>query len=78
MRVNVYNEEITGEFEVVWVTAKETGKRFMGLRMFLKSPADLHHTADDDDRSAVTLWFGYRNKALEFLENAAQHVRTQG
>lgn len=29
---------------------------FHGLRFYLKSPNDLHHSADDDDRSAITFW----------------------
>lgn len=50
MRVNVYGEEITGEVRVV-----EKDGRY-GLRVYLDSPASLHNTADDDDRSAVTFW----------------------
>jgi len=54
MRVNVYAEEITDETELV---VKQVGKKtFYGLRLFLDSPDALHHTASDDDRSAVTLW----------------------
>ncbi len=56
MRVNIYAEEITKRIEVVQKTA-DTTKPFWGLRAYLKSPSDLHHTADDDDTSAVTFWF---------------------
>lgn len=55
MRINVYDEELTGEVVVVSTTA-ETGVTFYGVRMFLKSHPDLHHTSEDDDRTAITLW----------------------
>lgn len=50
MRVNVYAEEITGEVSVV----EKNGHR--GLRVWLASADSLHHTAEDDDRSAITFW----------------------
>lgn len=59
MRLNVYAEEITAETEVVakTVTDDEFGERtFYGIRFFLESPDCLHHSAEDDDRSAITLW----------------------
>lgn len=59
MRINVYAEEITDEVEVVTkeVEDNEFGKRvFFGLRFFLKSPPDLHHSEEDDDRTAITMW----------------------
>jgi hypothetical protein len=55
VRVNVYAEELTSECELVKKTA-ETGTTFYGLRFYLKSPPDLHNSASDDDRSAITLW----------------------
>lgn len=55
MRVNVYAEELTDEVKVVETTA-DTGRKFYGLRFFLCSPEELHHSPGDDDRSAVTLW----------------------
>lgn len=64
MRVNIYNEELTNETKIVTVDVpsgpglKVEWKTFYGLRVYLKSPADLHHTDTDDDRSAVTFWFG--------------------
>lgn len=59
MRINVYAEELTTETELVTktVTDDEFGTRtFYGVRMFLASPDVLHHSADDDDRSAITFW----------------------
>lgn len=57
MRINVYDEEITGEVVAVTKTAADTGITFTGLRLYLASPDVLHATADDDDRSAITFWF---------------------
>lgn len=54
MRINIYAEEITNEVELVKKDAG--GRTFYGIRFWLKSPEDLHHTVEDDDRSAVTLW----------------------
>lgn len=59
MRINVYAEELTTETEVVTktVTDDEFGERvFYGIRVFLKSPDALHHSEEDDDRSAITFW----------------------
>jgi hypothetical protein len=54
MRINVYAEELTTETEVVRKIVD--GRHFYGIRLFLKSPDDLHYTGDDDDRSAITFW----------------------
>lgn len=67
MRINVYNEELTQEIEWAEKHVEATGKTYYGLRMFLKSAPELHHTADDDDRSAITFWFGTKRKAAEFF-----------
>lgn len=59
MRINVYAEELTTETQLVTktVTDEEFGERiFYGVRMFLKSPKELHHSDEDDDRSAITFW----------------------
>lgn len=59
MRINVYAEELTDDVQVVSkdVTDAEFGTRtFYGVRMFLASPDELHHSPDDDDRSAITFW----------------------
>jgi hypothetical protein len=60
MRINVYAEELTTETQLVSKTVNddEFGERtFYGVRMFLKSPEELHHSDEDDDRSAITFWF---------------------
>lgn len=38
-------------------TGSDTGKTFIGLRLYLESPDVLHAGPDDDDRSAVTFWY---------------------
>lgn len=59
MRINLYVEELTTEVAVVSkdVYDKKFGDRtFYGIRMFLKSPEELHSDPEDDDRSAITFW----------------------
>lgn len=55
MRINVYSQELTKEVELVSAKA-DTGITYFGVRLYLASPDVLHHTDDDDDRSAITLW----------------------
>jgi hypothetical protein len=55
MRLNIYSQELTKEIELVSKTA-DTGITYYGMRMYLASPDILHHTPDDDDRSAITFW----------------------
>jgi hypothetical protein len=71
MRINVYAEELPDErqVEIVSKTA-ETGRTFFGVRIFLKSPKELHDEPGDDDRSAIVFW-GPRAKVAALLRNAA-------
>lgn len=65
MRINIYAEELTTEvqLQIKEVEDDKFGYRiFYGLRFFLKSPQELHHSVEDDDRSAVTLWVKWTNK----------------
>lgn len=55
--MNIYNEEITGEVLTTIKRADDTGRVFVGVRIMLASPPELHSTRDDDDRSAVTFWY---------------------
>jgi hypothetical protein len=55
MRINVYSQELTKEVELVTKQA-DTGIWYYGIRLYLASPDILHHTPDDDDRSAITFW----------------------
>lgn len=57
MRINVYAEELTDEVEVVVKRPdNHPNEEFRGVRMYLASPSQLHGGADDDDRSAITIW----------------------
>lgn len=55
MRINVYSQELTKEIGVTSKVA-DTGITYYGVRMFMASPDILHHTPEDDDRSAITFW----------------------
>jgi hypothetical protein len=60
MRINVYSQELTKVVELVHKTA-DTGITYYGARMYLASPDILHHTPEDDDRSAITFWIPNNN-----------------
>ena len=71
MRVNVYGEELPNDLDVRSVAHLSTsaGRMFYGVRMFLKSPEELHHSPNDDDRSAVTIWVPWtREKGHDFAK----------
>ena len=55
MRLNIYSQELTKEVAPVEKTA-DTGITYYGVRLMLASPQILHHTPEDDDRSAITFW----------------------
>jgi hypothetical protein len=55
MRMNVYSQELTKEVREVRKVA-DNGVTYYGVRIYLASPDILHHTPDDDDRSAITFW----------------------
>lgn len=59
MRINVYAEELTTETEVVEKIVNDGsnyGRTFYGVRTYLLSTDVLHHTPEDDDRSAITFF----------------------
>lgn len=68
MRINIYHEELTTETRFVEVVAKGTGITYYGVRMFMKSAPELHHTPEDDDRTAITFWWGTKAAAIRHLE----------
>lgn len=81
MRLNIYEEELTDEVRIVETTADNTGITYYGVRFYLKSAPELHATEADDDRSAVTFWFGdwdfcktFRDRVARLLENPLDHV----
>lgn len=62
MRTNVYSQELITDpdgdlpdYELV-ESGSNTGLAYSAVRLFLHSPPELHQTADDDDRSAITFW----------------------
>ena len=55
MRINVYSQELTKEVACISKKA-DTGITYYGIRLYLASPEILHHTPEDDDRSAITFW----------------------
>jgi hypothetical protein len=56
MRMNIYSQELTKEVTTVSKVAADTGITYHGVRMYMASPDILHHTEQDDDRSAITFW----------------------
>lgn len=70
MRINIYAEELTDRFEVVRRTPStgHTDQQFYGLRFYLRSPPELHADAEDDDTSAVTVWFATESAMEAFAD----------
>ena len=69
MRVNVYWEELSdAPPEIIERSAGNRGLPFWGLRIWLKSPVELHRNLGDDDRSAVTFWFDSIASLNDFAE----------
>ena len=59
MRLNIYSQELTQEVELVSKRTVRPGGdavTYYGVRLYLASPEILHHTPEDDDRSAITFW----------------------
>jgi hypothetical protein len=67
-RFNIYSEELTDRIEKV--TKEANGNTFYGLRFYLKSPPELHHTIDDDDTSAVTFWANSEDELVDLMDLA--------
>jgi hypothetical protein len=57
MRVNIYGEETTTKVQIVKKAVNQ--KTFVGVRFYLKSHPDLHHSEFDNDESGVTFWTRY-------------------
>jgi hypothetical protein len=75
VRLNVYAEEITGETELVRKVV-DTGRVYVGIRVFLRSPDVLHVTENDDDRSAVTFWVQPETMSAKTALNVFDAMRT--
>jgi hypothetical protein len=84
MRINLYEEELTDEVRLVSKMVENTGLTYYGCRFYLKSAPELHATSDDDDRSAVTFWFGdrelcdaFRKRCARLLQNPLETLREE-
>lgn len=66
MRVNVYSQELTSEIQSL-SKPSDTGISYPAVRLFLHSSSNLHNTATDDDRSAITFWLPKSKKRREVL-----------
>lgn len=79
MRINVYSQELTDE---VFITEKKsnTGFIYTGIGIILHSSDRLHHSDDDDDRTAITFWLARSMKRRESfaqtLEQMANLIRS--
>lgn len=82
MRINVYSQELTKQVEIVRAVAKDTGIAYAGVRIYLASPDVLHHTPEDDDRSAITFWIPHaesftQDDLAKIFEKMASLVRSE-
>jgi len=78
MRINVYSQELTKEVTRI-KKESNTGIIYYGVRIYFASPDILHHTSEDDDRSAITFWLPNDNSfteqdLAEIFENMASIV----
>lgn len=73
MRINIYAEELSNRFEIVRrvPSTGHTDHEFIGLRIYLKSPPELHADPEDDDTSAITFWFASEEDASRWLDEFA-------
>ena len=80
MRINIYAEELTERIEIVRrvPATGHTDQEFIGLRVYLKSPPELHADAEDDDTSAVTFWFADEREIDAFIDRLGEALATTG
>ena len=76
--MNVYSQEMLTQgpakaVERVEKTA-DTGVVYSAVRLFLISPEQLHHTDDDDDRSAITFWLPKAYDRRLYIANCFKHM----
>jgi hypothetical protein len=85
VRINVYSQELLTEvtslrqLETV-IKEADTGVTYSAVRLYLASPDELHHTFDDDDRSAITFWLPKSDERRAWLaanlETLASMIRS--
>lgn len=78
MRINVYSQELIteGPAKAVQRITKEadTGITYSAVRLYLISPNQLHHTDDDDDRSAITFWLPRSQTRRDYIAHCFRHM----
>lgn len=79
MRINVYSQELITEGPAKAVAGllerkADTGVVYSAVRLFLISPDQLHHTDDDDDRSAITLWLPKSRARREYIATCLEYM----
>lgn len=74
MRINVYSQELTTEVNLVEKYAENVDRTFSGAQLILHSSPRLHHTGEDDDRSAITFWLPKSAQRREELAMAFERV----
>lgn len=78
MRVNIYSQELTNEVRCI-EKQSNVDIIYSAIQFIMISPSVLHHTDEDDDRSAVTFWLPRSNHRREILaqtfERAAMLIR---
>lgn len=73
MRINVYSQELTSEV-VLFEKVSNTGLVYSAVQLMLHSSDRLHHTPEDDDRSAVTFWLPKSPERREALAKAFEQM----
>lgn len=73
MRINVYSQELTDEVIVVEKTSN-TGIVYHAAQLVLYSSDRLHHSPEDDDRSAVTFWLPKSRERRESMAKAFEEI----
>lgn len=78
MRINVYSQELITQGPAKAVERVEqvadTGVTYSAVRLFLISPEQLHHTDEDDDRSAITFWLPKSEERREYFAFCLEHL----
>ena len=56
MRINVYSQELTSEVKLVSKKSDTGPSVYYAAQLVLHSSPMLHHSPQNDDRSAITIW----------------------
>lgn len=75
MRINVYSQELTPEV-VSLKKVSNTGCVYKAAQLILHSSDHLHHSPEDDDRSAVMFWLPRSQHRREEMAKAFERIAT--